>query len=162
MRRWHGRAARAQNWSSLLFPLNFVSSNWIEKRIRSKRLKLHIWIDWKGISMKFLCVINSISLSYHRRLVVENVHYTAMKLERVIRKIYIYTESHRRRDSRLNSTNGRTRSPKGWGIPTTKNSARTAKRNSNKESSVRIRKGNVRNKKGQRKDNKKKEFQYHR
>lgn len=40
--------------------------------------------------MKFLYVINSISLSYHRKLVVENVHYTAMKLECVIRKIDIH------------------------------------------------------------------------
>lgn len=63
--------------------------------------------------MKFLCVINSISLSYHRKLVVENVHYTAMKIECVIRKIYIHMEYHHRRDSKLNSTNGRTRSPKG-------------------------------------------------
>lgn len=63
--------------------------------------------------MKFLYVINSISLSYHRKLVVENVHYTAMKLECVIRKIDIHMKSHHRRDSRLNSTNGRTRSPKG-------------------------------------------------
>lgn len=63
--------------------------------------------------MKFLYVINSISLSYHRKLVVENVHYTAMKLECVIRKIDIHMKSHNRRDSRLNSTNGRTRSPKG-------------------------------------------------
>lgn len=63
--------------------------------------------------MKFLYVINSISLSYHRKLVVENAHYTAMKLECVIRKIDIHMKSHNRRDSRLNSTNGRTRSPKG-------------------------------------------------